>query len=164
MDRAPRISWGRAVAGSRWWNKTPSAVLPSAPKRSACATMSPPASRATIFRRAGRFPSPSSAPKARSKMSAPAGIGESSNYFSRFFALVRLSLTQLVRPPSQPQRAEAARRGARQLLLLAAIGGAVAVVLMFEFDVTEIGLMPRRGTPSLWPIRIVTNFGEAAFV
>jgi membrane-associated phospholipid phosphatase len=97
-------------------------------------------------------------------MSAPAGIGESSNYFSRFFALVRLSLTQLVRPPSQPQRAEAARRGARQLLLLAAIGGAAVVVLMFEFDVTEIGLMPRRGTPSLWPVRIVTNFGEAAFV
>ena len=42
-------------------------LLPSAPKPSDCATMLPPASTAITFRRAGRFRSRSSAPKARSR-------------------------------------------------------------------------------------------------
>ena len=33
-DRVLRISWGRAVAGSRWWNPARSVALPSAPKPS----------------------------------------------------------------------------------------------------------------------------------
>ena len=57
------------------------AALPSAPKPSGCATTSPPASTATIFRKAGRFRSRSSAPKARSKMSAQAGIGAAVELF-----------------------------------------------------------------------------------
>ena len=35
---------------------------------------------------------------------------------------------------------------------------------MFGLDASEIGLMPRRGTPSLWPVRILTDFGKAANV
>jgi undecaprenyl-diphosphatase len=35
---------------------------------------------------------------------------------------------------------------------------------MFALDASEIGLMPRRGTPSLWPVRILTDFGKAANV
>ena len=31
-------------------------------------------------------------------------------------------------------------------------------------DATEIGWMPKRGTPSLWPIRILTDFGKSAYV
>jgi membrane-associated phospholipid phosphatase len=97
-------------------------------------------------------------------MSAPAVIGEPSNYFSRFFGLVRLSLSQLVRPPSQSRRAKAARRLVRRVLPLAAIVGAVIIALMFEFDVPEIGLMPGRGTAGLWPVRILTDFGKDADV
>jgi undecaprenyl-diphosphatase len=97
-------------------------------------------------------------------MSTQAGIGETSNYFSQLFALVRQSAAQLVRPESHSRRAEAARRSARHGLLLTAIGGAVIIVLMYALDVREIGLMPPRGTAGLWPVRILTDFGRAAFV
>jgi membrane-associated phospholipid phosphatase len=97
-------------------------------------------------------------------MSAQAGIGESSNYLARFFALARLSVTQLVRPPSHARRAEAARRSARHILLLTTIIGAVIIALMYALDAREIGLMPARGTASLWPIRILTDFGKSAYV
>jgi undecaprenyl-diphosphatase len=97
-------------------------------------------------------------------MSTQVGIGETSNYFSQLFALVRQSAAQLVRPESHSRRAEAARRSARHGLLLTAIGGAVIIVLMYALDVREIGLMPPRGTAGLWPVRILTDFGRAAFV
>jgi undecaprenyl-diphosphatase len=35
---------------------------------------------------------------------------------------------------------------------------------MYALDATEIGWMPRRGTASLWPIRILTDFGKSAYV
>jgi membrane-associated phospholipid phosphatase len=97
-------------------------------------------------------------------MSAEAGIGESSNYLSRFFALIRQSAAQLVRPPSHSRRAVAARRSARHVLWLTAILGAAIIALMYALDVREIGLMPQRGTESLWPIRILTDFGKTAYV
>jgi membrane-associated phospholipid phosphatase len=97
-------------------------------------------------------------------MAARTGIGEASNYLSRFVVSVRLSFAQLVRPPSHSRRAEAARRSARHILLLAATTGAVIIVLMYALDVREIGLMPPRGTASLWPVRILTDFGKDAYV
>jgi undecaprenyl-diphosphatase len=97
-------------------------------------------------------------------MSTQVAVGEPSNYFSRLFVLVRMSATQLVRPPSHSRRAEAARKSARHGLLLVAILGAAVVALMYALDVTEIGLMPPRGTLSLWPVRILTDFGKSAYV
>jgi hypothetical protein len=97
-------------------------------------------------------------------MSARAGIGAPSNYVSQVFILVRTSATQLVRRPSHSRRAEAARRSARHVLLLAAILGAAIIALMYALDVAEIGLMPPRGTASLWPVRILTDFGKSAYV
>jgi undecaprenyl-diphosphatase len=97
-------------------------------------------------------------------MSAQAGSGEASNYFSQLFAVVLISLTQLVRPPSHARRAEAARRLARRVLLLTALVAAVIIALMVAVDVPEIELMPPRGTPGLWPVRILTDFGKAALV
>jgi membrane-associated phospholipid phosphatase len=97
-------------------------------------------------------------------MSAPARSGEASNYFSELFALVRLSAAQLVRPESHSRRAEAARRAARHGLLLTTIVGAVIIALMYALDVREIELMPPRGSAELWPVRILTDFGRAAFV
>src|SRR5438309_6007592 len=96
-------------------------------------------------------------------MSAPAAI-ESHNYVSRFVALAWLSLVQLVRAPSHSRRAEAARRAARHILLLAGGVGAAIIALMYVLDATEIGLMPPRGTASLWPVRILTDFGKSAYV
>src|SRR3979490_597193 len=97
-------------------------------------------------------------------MSAQAGIGAQSNYFSQLFILVRTSAAQLVRRPSHSRRAEAARRSARPVLLLATIFGAPIVALMYVLDTTEIGLMPPRGTASLWPVRILTDFGKSTYV
>jgi len=97
-------------------------------------------------------------------MSVQAGIGGQSNYFSQVLFLARMSATQLVRPPSHSRRAEAARRSARRGLLLVAILGAVIIALMVALDVAEIGLMPPRGTASLWPVRILTDFGKSDYV
>lgn len=97
-------------------------------------------------------------------MPAQLGIGGSQNYLSGLFALVRLSAAQLVRPPSHSRRAEAARRLARHSLLITAIVGAVIIALIYELDAREIALMPPRGTASLWPVRILTDFGQDAYV
>lgn len=74
------------------------------------------------------------------------------------------ALAQLVRSPSHSRRAEAARKLARHSLWLSAAGAAMVIVLMVAFDQTEIQLMPARGTPSLWPIRILTDFGKDEYV
>jgi len=97
-------------------------------------------------------------------MSTPTSIGEPSNYLARLFAVVLTSLTQLVRQPSHARRAEAARRLARHTLLMSTILGVAIVALMVGFDAREIGLMPPRGTASLWPVRILTDFGKDTYV
>jgi membrane-associated phospholipid phosphatase len=96
-------------------------------------------------------------------MPTPAISDQAAGYFARLSSLL-LSITQLLRPPSAPQSGDAARKLRRQASILIAPGAIVIVVLMFGFDVREIGLMPPRGTPSLWPVRILTDFGKAAFV
>jgi undecaprenyl-diphosphatase len=97
-------------------------------------------------------------------MSVHSLSGDSSNYLTRFFTLLGLSFAQLVRAPSHSRRAEAARRSARHGLLLTAIFGAAIIALMIVLDVQEIGLMPARGTPALWPVRILTDLGKSAYV
>src|SRR6266480_7128586 len=97
-------------------------------------------------------------------MSLQAGVGQSSNYFYRFCAVVRLAGTQLVRSPSHSRRAEAARRSARHGLLLTTIVGAAIIALMYALDAREIVLMPPRGTDSLWPVRILTEFGNPPYL
>jgi undecaprenyl-diphosphatase len=42
--------------------------------------------------------------------------------------------------------------------------GVAIIALMYLLDATEIGWMPKRGTPSLWPLRILTDFGKSAYV
>ncbi|MBR0753774.1 phosphatase PAP2 family protein [Bradyrhizobium jicamae] len=89
---------------------------------------------------------------------------EQHNYAGRFFALTWASFAQLVRAPSHSRRAEAARRAARHALWLTVIIGASVVTLMYMVDVAEISLMPARGTPSLWWVRILTDFGKDTYV
>jgi membrane-associated phospholipid phosphatase len=97
-------------------------------------------------------------------MSANAVAAESQNYASRFVKLAWLSLAQLVRSPSHSRRAEAARRAARHVLWLSAGLGAAIIVLMYAIDAWEIAQMPKRGTPSLWWVRILTDFGKDEYV
>jgi undecaprenyl-diphosphatase len=97
-------------------------------------------------------------------MSAGADSAEASNYLARIFALVGRSAAQLVRPPSHSRRAEAARRLARHSLLITATLGVLIIALMYVLDAREIGLMPPRRSPSLWPVRILTDFGKDAYV
>jgi membrane-associated phospholipid phosphatase len=97
-------------------------------------------------------------------MSAHADNGEATNYPARLFVLVLNSLTQLVRRPSHARRAEAARRLARHSLLISAVLALAIVVLMAGFDAREITLMPPRGTASLWPARLATDFGKDSHV
>jgi membrane-associated phospholipid phosphatase len=97
-------------------------------------------------------------------MPVPAGIDAPSNYFSRLGELVRLALLQLVRRPQHLRRTEAARRLLRQIVPLAAIVGVIIVALMVGLDASGIGLMPARDTASLWPVRILTDFGKDAYV
>lgn len=96
-------------------------------------------------------------------MPTPAIGDEATGYVARLSSLL-LPITLLLRSPSAPQTGDAARKLLRQASILIALGTIVIVVLMFGFDVREIGLMPPRGTPSLWPVRILTDFGKAAFV
>ena len=97
-------------------------------------------------------------------MSANSVAAESQNYASRFVKLAWLSLAQLVRSPSHSRRAEAARRAARHVLWLSAGLGAAIIVLMYAIDAWEIAQMPKRGTPSLWWLRILTDFGKDEYV
>jgi membrane-associated phospholipid phosphatase len=97
-------------------------------------------------------------------MPANAVAIESRNYASRFGTLAWLSLAQLVRSPSHSRRAEAARRVARHGLWLSAALGAAIIVLMYVIDAWEIAQMPKRGTPSLWWVRILTDFGKDEYV
>jgi len=97
-------------------------------------------------------------------MSARASLGEDSKYLTGLVAVAGRSVAQLVRPPSHSRRALAARRLARHSLLIAVTLGAFIIALMYVFDARGIGLMPPRGTPNLWPVRILTEFGKDSYV
>jgi membrane-associated phospholipid phosphatase len=88
----------------------------------------------------------------------------SPHYFGRFLATLSASFAQLVRAPSHSRRAEAGRRAARHALWLIVGIGVAIITLMYGLDVPEILLMPPRGTPSLWWVRILTDFGKSAYV
>ncbi|MDA9469868.1 phosphatase PAP2 family protein [Bradyrhizobium sp. CCBAU 53415] len=96
-------------------------------------------------------------------MSVPADSARAS-YAAQLLAVSWRALEQLVRSPSHSRRAEAARKLARHSLWLSAAGAALVIVLMVAFDQTEIQLMPARGTPGLWPIRILTDFGKDEYL
>lgn len=97
-------------------------------------------------------------------MSIQSGAERSTSYLSRLFAMISTSATQLVGAPSQPYRAEARRRLARQALLTFAVAAVLIAALMIWCDAREIALMPPRGTASLWPFRILTDFGKDSYV
>ncbi|EKS39999.1 phosphatase PAP2 family protein [Afipia clevelandensis] len=97
-------------------------------------------------------------------MAAGISGGQSSGYVVRLGSVAWQSLAQLVRTPSHSRRAEARRALARRWLGLAVLTALAIGLLMFAVDVTAIKLMPARGTASLWPLRIFTDFGKSTYV
>jgi undecaprenyl-diphosphatase len=97
-------------------------------------------------------------------MASPSTHGPGDGYVAQLFTIAGRALVQLVRTPSHSRRADAARRMARHWLWLSTLGAILVVALMVAFDATEIKLMPARGTPALWPIRILTDFGKDEYV
>ena len=87
-------------------------------------------------------------------------IAPHASYPAQLLGVTGRALAQLVRTPSHSRRDAAARKLARHSLWLSAAGAALVIVLMVAFDLTEIQLMPARGAPALWPIRILTDFGK----
>lgn len=86
------------------------------------------------------------------------------NFAARLAVTLWASLAQLLRSPSHSRRAEARRRSARHVLWLSAGIGVLIIALMYWLDAVEIRLMPPRGTASLWPFKILTDFGKSAYV
>ncbi|WP_315778735.1 MULTISPECIES: phosphatase PAP2 family protein [unclassified Bradyrhizobium] len=97
-------------------------------------------------------------------MLAPDNPPTSSGYFAQLALVGKFLLGRLVRRPQTAPDAASRQRLWRELLLLGAIGLGTILVLMVAFDAYEIGLMPPRGTPSLWPVRIITEFGQDDYV
>ncbi|QUS39935.1 phosphatase PAP2 family protein [Tardiphaga alba] len=85
-------------------------------------------------------------------------------YFAQLGRILWHAVTQVLRPPAHSRRAEAARHWAKRSLAFGALTAVVIIALMYLLDVYEIGLMPPRGTASLWPLRIVTDFGKSEYV
>jgi membrane-associated phospholipid phosphatase len=97
-------------------------------------------------------------------MSSSTSANEASPYFMQVFGVMRRSFSGLVRPPSSSLRAEAVGRMRRHAVWLLGIGAVAVAGLMVFVDAWEIGLMPPRGTASLWPARILTDFAKDAYV
>jgi undecaprenyl-diphosphatase len=97
-------------------------------------------------------------------MAATTDTAPRGGYVAQLLAVSWRALAQLVRSPSHSRRAEAARRLARHSLWLSVAGAALVIMLMAAFDQIEIQLMPPRGTPSLWPVRSLTDFGKDEYL
>jgi membrane-associated phospholipid phosphatase len=97
-------------------------------------------------------------------MPAPTGVSEASPYFVQLSGVVRHSFAALLRLPSSSLRAEAASRTWRHAIMLLALGAVAIAGLMVFVDAWEIGQMPPRGTASLWPARVLTDFGKDSYV
>lgn len=102
--------------------------------------------------------------KSQPPVKMTAGTAESRIYLVRLTTLLRHSLVQLTRAPSHPRRQQAASRLSRQLVLLTAFLGTCIIGLMIALDAREIAIMPPRGAPALWPVRILTDFGKDTYV
>jgi membrane-associated phospholipid phosphatase len=96
-------------------------------------------------------------------MTARDGMPSSDGYRERLLAIGWQPLVRLVRPQAQAS-ADGSRRLWQQLLMLNGVGMIAILLLMIGFDATEISLMPPRGTPGLWSVRILTDFGKETYV
>ena len=96
-------------------------------------------------------------------MPVQSSVDPSRGYPARLAMVVSSWAVQLIRAPSQPNRPEAAQRLARDVVITAVTAAIVIVALIYWVDAPEIALMPPRGTASLWPFRILTDFGKDTY-
>lgn len=80
------------------------------------------------------------------------------------FVVAGRGVARLFGPPAHSRRFDARRRLARHWLWTMMLGGVAIVALMALVDAPEIRLMPPRGTASLWPFRVMTDFGKSIYV
>lgn len=93
-----------------------------------------------------------------------ASASQPANYFAQVGWFVWRSIARLIHAPSHSRCAEARRALALRWVWLCACAALVIGMLMFAVDVATIKLMPPRGTPSLWPVRIFTDFAKSTYV
>lgn len=86
------------------------------------------------------------------------------NALTQIFVLAGKGVVLLFGPSAHSHRFDARRRLARHWLWTMMLGGVAIVALMALVDAPEIRLMPPRGTASLWPLRVMTDFGKAIYV
>lgn len=97
-------------------------------------------------------------------MAAPDQTSPPDSYGAQLGLTIRQSFARLVRRPQAPPAAQGAHRLRAQLLTLYAVGIIAILLLMVGFDATEIAMMPPRGSPGLWWVRILTDFGKDVYV
>jgi hypothetical protein len=120
-------------------------------------------SRAIISRKARRSRSPSSARKARIRWPRACLLPNPKLCFAfRDAGVVVAGAARALAVAFATRRGGTA--GARHVLWLSAGLGAAIIVLMYAIDAWEIAQMPKRGTPSLWWVRILTDFGKDEYV
>lgn len=73
-------------------------------------------------------------------------------------------LVRILAAPSAPDLPAGRRRLLRQVTTLVVVAAVIVVALMFTLDIPVIVAMPPRGAPELWPARVITDFGKAAYV
>jgi len=92
------------------------------------------------------------------------GVQKPARYLLRLLSLVWLSFQRLIRAPSHSLRDQARRAIARRWLWRAIFTAILVGAFMFALDVSAIRLMPARGSGTLWPVRIFTEFAKSAYV
>jgi undecaprenyl-diphosphatase len=73
-------------------------------------------------------------------------------------------IARLFRPAGPGDRGAARAVLLRRLALLAGPGLLLMLALMLTVDVAAIGIMPPRGAPQLWWVRVLTEFAKSAYV
>jgi membrane-associated phospholipid phosphatase len=92
------------------------------------------------------------------------GTSGSAGYGGQFVGIIYQSFARLLRKPQPFANAEPVQRLRRDLLVLSGVCVGAILLLMFSLDATVIALMPPRGAPGLWPVRILTEFGKDDYV
>ncbi|MBI3700495.1 MAG: phosphatase PAP2 family protein [Afipia sp.] len=96
-------------------------------------------------------------------MPASAAV-QSASYVRQLALIVRTSFLRLFGAPSHSRRQQARRVMARRWLLLSIVTAVAVGASMFLIDVSAIRLMPPRGSPDLFAVRVFTEFAKSEFV
>lgn len=97
-------------------------------------------------------------------MALPERPADPAGYVAQFGTVFAQSFARLLRRPQAMPSDASVRVFRNHVVMLSGIMLAVAAILMVTFDAAEIAMMPARGMPALWPVRIFTDFGKDDYV